>query len=101
MTISYLNSVLSTVEKRFGLKSKEAAWVYSGNEISQIMCVIFLPVIGKVKNRPVVLAWSTILAAVGLFVVGLPHFTGDQSYLVGITLFRDFLARDDDCSPSG
>ena len=36
MMFSYLTVVLSTIEKRFGLKSKEAAWIYSGNEISQV-----------------------------------------------------------------
>ena len=32
---SYLTAVLSNIERRFGLQSKEVAWIYSGNEISQ------------------------------------------------------------------
>ena len=33
MIFSYLTVVLTTVEKQFGLTSREAAWIYSGNEI--------------------------------------------------------------------
>ena len=33
MGFSYLTAVLSTIEKQFGIKSKETAWVFSGNEI--------------------------------------------------------------------
>ena len=33
MGFSYLSAVLSTIEKQFGIKSKETAWVFSGNEI--------------------------------------------------------------------
>ena len=33
MAFSYLSTVLSTIEKQFGIKSKETAWVFSGNEI--------------------------------------------------------------------
>jgi len=82
MTFSYLAVVLSTIEKRFGLKSKEAAWVYSGNEISQICFIVFMPFVGRVKKRPVFMAIATVLAALGLFVISLPHFTGDQILLV-------------------
>ena len=56
MTFSYLTAVLSTIEKRFGLKSKEATWIYSGNEISQIFFIFFLPFVGRVKKRWVMLS---------------------------------------------
>ena len=45
--LSYLTVVLSTIEKEFGLQSKEAAWVYSGNEIAQVLFIVFLPFVGK------------------------------------------------------
>ena len=52
---SYLTVVLSTVERRFGLASRETAWLYSGNEISQICFIVFLPFVGRVKRRPLFL----------------------------------------------
>ena len=71
---SYLTAVLSNVERRFGLQSKEVAWIYSGNEISQIALVFFLPLIGKVRKRPLWLGVSNCFAAVGIFIIALPHF---------------------------
>ena len=66
--------MLSNVEKRFGLASKEVAWVYSGNEISQIALVFFLPLIGQVRKRPLWLGVSNCAAAVGILIIALPHF---------------------------
>jgi hypothetical protein len=56
--------------------------IYSGNEISQIFFIVFLPFVGRVKKRPLFMSLSTALAAIGLFIIALPHFTGDQNYLV-------------------
>ena len=84
MTFSYLTAVLSTIEKRFGLKSKEATWIYSGNEISQICFIFFLPFVGRVKRRPLLMGLSIMLSAVGLLIVAFPHFTGEQTYLSDI-----------------
>ena len=74
--LAYLTVVLSTIEKEFGLKSKEAAWIYSGNEIAQICFVVFLPVIGRVKRRPLFIGLSGIVSAVGMFLISVPHFAG-------------------------
>ena len=84
MTFSYLTVVLSTIEKRFGLKSKEATWIYSGNEISQIFFIFFLPFVGRVQRRPLFMGLSIMLSAVGLFIIALPHFFGEQTYLIDI-----------------
>ena len=81
---SYLTAVLSTIEKRFGLKSKEATWIYSGNEISQIFFIFFLPFVGRVQRRPLFMGLSIMLSSIGLLIIALPHFFGDQSYLVDI-----------------
>ena len=81
MAFSYLTVVLSTIEKRFGLKSKEATWIYSGNEISQIFFIFFLPFVGRVKRRPLFMGLSIMLSALGLLIIAIPHFTGEQTYL--------------------
>ena len=79
MAFSYLTVVLSTIEKRFGLKSKEATWIYSGNEISQICFIFFLPFVGRVKRRPLFMGLSIMLSAIGLLIIAFPHFTGEQT----------------------
>ncbi|QQP58160.1 Solute carrier organic anion transporter family member [Caligus rogercresseyi] len=50
MLFSYFSTILSTIEKKFGLKSQEIAWVYSGNEISQVFFLVALPFMGLVRN---------------------------------------------------
>ena len=52
MQYSYMSSVLTTIEKEFGIKSKETAYLNSGNEIAQILFIFFLPLMMKVKKRP-------------------------------------------------
>ncbi len=72
---SYLTVVLSTIEKSFGLKSKEAAWIYSGNEVTQILQILFLPFIGRVKRRPLWLAVGSVISALGILVIAVPQLT--------------------------
>ena len=74
--LSYLTVVLSTIEKEFGLKSKEAAWVYSGNEISQVLFVLFLPFVGRAKRRPLYIGIAAWVSALGMLLIALPHFAG-------------------------
>ena len=74
--LSYLTVVLSTIEKEFGLQSKEAAWVYSGNEISQVLFVVFLPFVGRAKRRPLYIGIAACVSALGMLLIALPHFVG-------------------------
>ena len=86
---SYLTAVLSNVERRFGLQSKEVAWIYSGNEISQIALVFFLPLIGKVRKRPLWLGVSNCFAAVGIFIIALPHFICKLTKITYVIIYQD------------
>ena len=52
ITFSYASSVLSTIEKQFDLKSKEVAWIYSGNEFTCIHNVFAN--IGSYQKAPIV-----------------------------------------------
>ena len=85
--LSYLTVVLSTVEKEFGLKSKEAAWIYSGNEISQVLFVVFLPFVGRTKRKPFFIGLAAIISAIGMFLIAVPHFAGrGKSHQLGNVL---------------
>ena len=74
--LSYLSVVLSTVEKEFGLQSKEAAWVYSGNEIAQVLFIFFLPFVGTAKRRPLFIGVAATISVIGMFLIAVPHFAG-------------------------
>ena len=74
-------AILTTVEKRFGLESKEVAFVYSGNEISSAILVAFLPFFSSIKKRPLFLGLVAVLTNVpGLLLMTLPHFTGSSNH---------------------
>ena len=76
MIFGYLSVVLSTIEKQFGVKSAEIAWVYSGNEISQICFIVFLPFVGRVKKRPLIMGIASVISACGMFLIILPYVVG-------------------------
>ena len=76
MIFSYLSVVLSTIEKQFGVKSAEIAWIYSGNEISQIFFVLFLPFIGRTKRRPLWIGLASIISGCGMLLIAMPYFAG-------------------------
>ena len=76
MIFGYLSVVLSTIEKQFGVKSAEIAWIYSGNEISQIFFVLFLPFIGRTKRRPLWIGLASIISGCGMLLIAMPYFTG-------------------------
>ena len=76
MIFGYLSVVLSTIEKQFGVKSAEIAWVYSGNEISQICFIVFLPFVGRVKKRPLIMGLASVISACGMFLIILPYIVG-------------------------
>ena len=43
MSYTYLSSTLTTMERKFGIKAKELAYLMSGNEISQFLFLFALP----------------------------------------------------------
>ena len=76
MIFSYLTVVLSTIEKQFGVKSAEIAWVYSGNEISQICFILFLPFVGRAKKRPLLMGLASMISGIGMILIAMPYLLG-------------------------
>ena len=76
MIFSYLTVVLSTIEKQFGVKSAEIAWVYSGNEISQICFILFLPFVGRAKKRPLLMGLASMISGCGMILIAMPYLAG-------------------------
>ena len=75
MFFAYLSSTLSTLEREFGIKSKETAYLMSGNEFSQILFVFAMPALVKVKKRPFWMAIGLYCSALGCFLMAVPHWT--------------------------
>ena len=83
MGYTYLSSCLSTIEKQFGIKSQEAAWVFSGNEISQIAFIFFLPFLRKIKRRTMWTSIALLASALGLFLCSMPYLVRDKTQYEG------------------
>lgn len=77
MFFTYLSAALSTLERQFGIKSEETAYLMSGNELSQILFVFVMPFIVKVKKRPFWTAIGLCCSALGCFMMAMPHWTRD------------------------
>ena len=74
MSYTYLSSVLTTIEKQFGIKSQEAAWIFSGNEISQIAFIFVLPFLRKLRKRILWTSLALMVSAVGILLCAFPYF---------------------------
>ena len=56
------------------LNSQETAWVFSGNEISQICFIFALPFLSKIHKRTLWTSVAMMFAAFGLFLCASPFF---------------------------
>ncbi|CAL4128432.1 unnamed protein product, partial [Meganyctiphanes norvegica] len=73
MFFTYSISVLSTVEKRFKLSSKETGILLSGNDISQVMLAIVVAYFGNYGHRPRWMAVGILFIALSAYIAALPH----------------------------
>ena len=74
MSYTYLSSVLTTIEKQFGIKSQEAAWIFSGNEISQIAFILVLPFLRRLNKRILWTSVALMVSSLGIFLCAIPYF---------------------------
>lgn len=74
MFFTYVVAVLSTIEKRFKLKSRETGIILAGNDISQVLLAIFLSYYGNFGHRPRWLGVGAMFTAISCFTAALPHF---------------------------
>ncbi|XP_078665160.1 solute carrier organic anion transporter family member 3A1-like isoform X6 [Branchiostoma floridae x Branchiostoma belcheri] len=76
LAAGYLNGVLTTLEKRFQLTSKDLGIVASAADIGSMVTVLFVTYYGGKpgNSRPKILGVGLLGLALGAFLSGLPHF---------------------------
>ncbi len=94
MFFTYLSATLSTIERKFGIKSKETAYMMSGNEISQILFVFAMPLMIKVKRRPLWTALGLLCSALGCFLMALPHFASENYHDLQFAQISNHLSKE-------
>ncbi|KAM9589676.1 solute carrier organic anion transporter family member 4A1 [Trichechus inunguis] len=76
MTVNgFINTVITSIERRFDLHSYQSGLVASAYDIAACICLIFASYFGGSGHKPHWLGWGVMLMGLGSFLFALPHFT--------------------------
>lgn len=77
LSSGYINSVITTIEKRFEIPSSYSGLIASSYEIGNVITVIFVSYLGSRRHIPVWIGIGAIIMGIGSIIMGIPHFTGE------------------------
>uniref|UniRef100_A0A9J8A222 Solute carrier organic anion transporter family member n=1 Tax=Cyprinus carpio carpio TaxID=630221 RepID=A0A9J8A222_CYPCA len=71
----FINTVITSIERRFDLHSYQAGLIASSYDIAACVCLTFVSYFGGTGHKPRWLGWGVLIMALGSLVFALPHFT--------------------------
>ncbi|XP_069564504.1 solute carrier organic anion transporter family member 4A1 [Brachyistius frenatus] len=71
----FINTVVTSIERRFDLRSYQAGLIASSYDIAACVCLAFVSYFGGTGHKPRWLGWGVLIMALGSLVFALPHFT--------------------------
>ena len=77
----YVNSVITTIEKRFDIGSSHSGLIAASVELGSLLAVLFVSYFGGSRHIPLWIGCGAFLQGVGAIIFTLPHFL-TQSYTV-------------------
>ncbi|XP_048351676.1 solute carrier organic anion transporter family member 4A1 [Sphaerodactylus townsendi] len=76
MTVNgFINTVITSIERRFDLRSYESGLIASSYDIAACVCLTFVSYFGGNGHKPRWLGWGVFIMGIGSLVFALPHFT--------------------------
>lgn len=72
----FVNVVITTIERRFGLRSKQTGLVAGGYDMASFLCLVPVTYLGgrAVASKPRWLGFGVLLLGAGALCFSLPHF---------------------------
>ncbi|XP_069892897.1 solute carrier organic anion transporter family member 4A1-like [Dipodomys merriami] len=75
MTVNgFINTVVTSIERRFDLHSYESGLIASSYDIAACLCLTFVSYFGGNGHKPRWLGWGVLILGAGSLVFTLPHF---------------------------
>ncbi|RZC42771.1 solute carrier organic anion transporter family member 5A1 [Asbolus verrucosus] len=79
LSSGYINSVITTIEKRFEIPSSLSGLIASSYEMGNVITVIFVSYLGSRRHIPVWIGVGAVIMGVGSLIFMVPHFIGDEN----------------------
>ncbi|XP_043213019.1 solute carrier organic anion transporter family member 5A1-like isoform X2 [Amphibalanus amphitrite] len=98
LSSGYLNSVITTIEKRYEIPSSLTGVIASFYEIGNMLTVIFVSYLGSRRHVPVWIGRGIIVMGLGSLLFSVPHFLTD-SYSLSVDSNSSSVA-DNVCRPA-
>jgi len=72
----FVNVVITTIERRFGLRSSQSGLIAGGYDIASFACLIPVTYLGgrAGASKPRWLGWGVLIMGIGSLVFMIPHF---------------------------
>ncbi|XP_067856884.1 solute carrier organic anion transporter family member 4A1 [Heptranchias perlo] len=70
----FINTVITSIERRFDLRSYHSGMIASSYDIAACICLTFVSYFGGSGHKPRWLGWGVLIMALGSLVFTLPHF---------------------------
>ncbi|CRK86366.1 CLUMA_CG000192, isoform A [Clunio marinus] len=79
LSSGYINSVITTIEKRFDIPSSLSGLIASSYEIGNVITVIFVSYLGSRRHIPVWIGIGALVMGIGSTLFSIPHFIGEAN----------------------
>lgn len=74
----FINVVITTIERRYELKSTETGLIAGCYDIASFLCLVPVSYLGGSRSKPLFIGIGVLILALGSFVFSLPHFIAGQ-----------------------